>query len=132
MFIGVCAVFLSLIVGVLGLTVEQPELSWTKQKVKRAYIKCKVTGLASSNYVHWYQQKDGEAIRRILYVNAAGTSTVRDPNHPEADDFSVKRENDDTYVLRADTLKMGHSAVYYCACWDSHNDSNYSYPVQKL
>ena len=117
-------------VGVMGLTLEQPKLSWTKQKGKRAYISCKVTGLQSGDYVHWYQQKDGEAPKRILYVNKAGNSPVRDANYPNAHDFSVQLQNTNDYALRVHAAKPTHSGVYYCACWDSHSDTNCSHPLQ--
>uniref|UniRef100_A0A3B4D4I9 Immunoglobulin V-set domain-containing protein n=1 Tax=Pygocentrus nattereri TaxID=42514 RepID=A0A3B4D4I9_PYGNA len=77
-------------VGVLGQTVEQPELSWIKSQNKRARISCIVTGLQSDNYVHWYQQKDGEALKRILYVNKGGTSPVYNDNVREAKDFTLE------------------------------------------
>ncbi|KAL7879886.1 hypothetical protein SRHO_G00021400 [Serrasalmus rhombeus] len=124
-----CAVLFSVIVvGVLGQTVEQPELSWTKQTTKRAYIKCKVTGLSDGNYVHWYQQKDGEALKRILYVQKDGSSPVRSAG---AEDFTVELQNYD-YVLRVKDLKLSHSGVYYCACWVSgnHSNTNVSHPLQ--
>ncbi|KAI4883297.1 hypothetical protein NFI96_007274 [Prochilodus magdalenae] len=121
MYTDVCAalsLFSVIIVGVLGVTVQQPDFSWTKQKGKRAYIKCKVTGLDDGEYVHWYQQKDGEALKRILYVNKEATSTVRDTDHPEAKDFAVQLENVNEYVLRVNAVKLIHSGVYYCACWE--------------
>ncbi|XP_066537262.1 uncharacterized protein [Hoplias malabaricus] len=100
--------------GVLGLTVEQSELVWTKGKGKRVRFNCKVTGLSSSDYVHWYQQKDGEGPRRILYVNQAGNSLV--PNT----DFTAKKSGDN-YELRVDEVKLSHSGVYYCAAWDTNH-----------
>ncbi|KAL7876313.1 hypothetical protein AOLI_G00112760 [Acnodon oligacanthus] len=105
--------FTSIVVAVLGVTVEQSQLSWTKKQSKRAYISCKVTGLTTT-YVHWYHQKDGEALKRILYVNKAGTTRVS-----EANDFTVELENSNDYVLRIDAVKLSHSGVYYCACWES-------------
>ncbi|XP_072544257.1 immunoglobulin lambda-1 light chain-like [Salminus brasiliensis] len=116
---GVYAVLFSLItVAVLGVTVEQEQLSWTKPEDKSVFIKCKVNGL-TTDYVHWYQQKDGEALKRILYVNTAG-NIVHDANHPDAREFAVTRGSYDLRVLK---LKKSHSAVYYCACWErgSHN-----------
>ncbi|KAL7879889.1 hypothetical protein SRHO_G00021430 [Serrasalmus rhombeus] len=133
MYIDVCAVLFSVIVvGVLGQTVEQPELSWTKGEGRRAYISCKVTGLQSDNYVHWYQQKEGEALTRILYVNKGASSTVYNPDLLDAKGFSVKLGNNDDYVLRIDAVKPSHSGVYYCACWDtsSHSETNCSHPLQ--
>ncbi|KAL6490298.1 hypothetical protein MHYP_G00006430 [Metynnis hypsauchen] len=131
MYIDVCVVLFSVIVGVLGQTVEQPELSWTKSQNKRARINCIVTGLQSNNYVHWYQQKDGEALKRILYVNKGGTSPVHNADLREATDFTVQLENDN-YALRVRELKLSHSGVYYCAFWDtsSHSATNCSHPLQ--
>ncbi|KAI4883797.1 hypothetical protein NFI96_031425, partial [Prochilodus magdalenae] len=107
-------------VAVLGLTVEQSELSWTKLVGKRVFISCKVTGLSTSDYVHWYQQKDGEALKRILYIKQDGSGLTHDSDHPQARDFNVrvdKRSN--SYDLKVDELKTSHTAVYYCACWES-------------
>uniref|UniRef100_A0AAR2K0P2 Immunoglobulin domain-containing protein n=1 Tax=Pygocentrus nattereri TaxID=42514 RepID=A0AAR2K0P2_PYGNA len=86
-------------------------LGQSKRINKRVYINCR-----SDNYVHWYQQKDDEALRRILYVNKDGSSI-----------FSVRVDRrSNAYDLKVDTLKTSHSAVYYCACWGrgSHSDSN--------
>ncbi|KAL6490293.1 hypothetical protein MHYP_G00006380 [Metynnis hypsauchen] len=120
-------------VAVLGVTVEQSELSWTKPTSKRVFISCKVTDL-TTDYIHWYQQKDGEALKRILYIKHDATQPTYDSNHPQAKEFSVRVDRrSNAYDLRVDTLKTSHSAVYYCACWESgsHSDSNSSHPVQK-
>ncbi|KAL7879888.1 hypothetical protein SRHO_G00021420 [Serrasalmus rhombeus] len=116
-------------VAVLGLTLEQSKLSWTKPVGNTAYISCKVTDL-STTYIHWYQQKDGEAPKRILYASNDG-SVVPDSNFKETKDFTVVRNS---YDLKVQRLKTSHSAVYYCAAWESgsHSDSNSSHPVQKL
>ncbi|KAL6490299.1 hypothetical protein MHYP_G00006440 [Metynnis hypsauchen] len=134
MYISVCAVLFSVIVDVLGQTVEQPELSWTKPQNKRAYIKCEVTGLDDDDYVHWYQQKDGEALQRILYVNKEGTSPIHNSDLREAKDFTVQLENDNNYVLRVNAVKSSHSGVYYCASWvfisGSHSETNFLHVLQ--
>ncbi|KAI4883296.1 hypothetical protein NFI96_007273, partial [Prochilodus magdalenae] len=107
-------------IAVLGLTVEQSELSWTKLVGKRVFISCKVTGLSTSDYVHWYQQKDGEALKRILYINQDGSGLTYDSNLPQARDFNVRVDKkSNSYELRVDKLKTSHTAVYYCACWES-------------
>ncbi|KAK1787174.1 hypothetical protein P4O66_017039 [Electrophorus voltai] len=128
MIITIYTVLISLsVVAVLGVTVEQNVLSLTKAKGKSAFISCKVTGLSSNNYLHWYQKKDNEPFKRILYVNHGGGTFTADANHPERRDFSVARGS---YDLKVGPLKMSHSAIYYCAYWDtsSHSDSNYSHP----
>ncbi|GAA6112226.1 uncharacterized protein LOC113663835 [Tachysurus ichikawai] len=131
--IYIYVVLLSLVTeAVLGVTLEQKELLWTKEETKTVYISCKVSGVSSNNYVHWYQKKDGEALKRILYIKKSGGSPVQDPNHPEAKSFDLRIQSDN-YDLRIESLKKIHEAVYYCASWDSsgHSDSKYSLHVQK-
>lgn len=103
----------------------------TKEVRKSVYISCKATGLSSSNYVHWYQQKDSEALRRILYVRSGRQDPIYD-NHPEANDFKVRKQSDN-YELKIEVLKEIHSGVYYCASWgtSSHSKSIHSECVQK-
>ncbi|KAL7879885.1 hypothetical protein SRHO_G00021390 [Serrasalmus rhombeus] len=135
MLLNMYIIFFSLTqVAVLGLTVEQSELSWTKPAGKSVYISCKVRDL-TTDYIHWYQQKDSDALKRILYIKHDDTRPTYDPNFQEAREFSMKVDKkSNAYDLKVDTLKTSHSAVYYCACWErgSHSDSNSSHPVQKL
>ncbi|KAI5104038.1 Ig heavy chain V region 914, partial [Silurus meridionalis] len=98
--------------AVLGVELEQKDLSMTKVEGKTVSISCKVTGLTTS-YVHWYQKKEDEALKRILYVKK-GSSAVPDNSHPEAKDFDVRIQSDN-YDLKITNLKKSHSAVYYCA-----------------
>lgn len=116
---------------VLGLTLEQTHISMTKEVRKSVYISCKATGLSSSNYVHWYQQKDSEALRRILYVISGRQDPIYD-NHPEANDFKVRKQSDN-YELKIEVLKEIHSGVYYCASWgtSSHSKRIHSECIQK-
>lgn len=102
----------------------------TKSEGKSLYIICKVTKL-TREYVHWYQKKEGEALTRILYAKK-DSKPVLDNNHPEASDFDVKIQSG-YYDLKISKLKKSHSAVYYCASWDtsSHSDRKYLPCVQK-
>nr|AER30039.1 T cell receptor gamma 3 [Ictalurus punctatus] len=116
MFIAIYAVLFSLVTeAVLGLTLEQKDLSMTKEGGKTVYISCKVTGLSSSSYVHWYQKKEGEALARILYIKSGSLEPVHDAKYNEAKEFGVRKQ-DDNYDLKIANLKKSHSAVYYCAC----------------
>ncbi|KAI5104039.1 hypothetical protein C0J45_5665, partial [Silurus meridionalis] len=98
--------------AVLGVELEQKDLSMTKMEGKTVTISCIVTKLSTS-YVHWYQKKEGEAFKRILYVKK-GSPAVPDNSHPEAKDFDVRTKSDN-YDLMIASLKKSHSAVYYCA-----------------
>ncbi|KAF7706127.1 hypothetical protein HF521_019381 [Silurus meridionalis] len=121
MFLAIYAVLFSLVTEVvLGVTLEQKDLSMTKEEEKSLYISCNVKGLTTS-YVHWYQKKEGEAFKRILYVKT-GSPAVPDNSHPEAKDFDVRIQSDN-YDLKIANLKKSHSAVYYCASWaGSHSE----------
>ncbi|KAI5104036.1 hypothetical protein C0J45_5662 [Silurus meridionalis] len=88
----------------------------TKEKGKSVYISCEVTGL-STDYVHWYQKKEDEAFKRILYAKK-NSKPVPETNHPDAKDFDVLTQNNN-YDLKITNVKKRHSGVYYCASWDS-------------
>ncbi|KAI5627903.1 hypothetical protein C0J50_3169, partial [Silurus asotus] len=101
--------------AVLGLLLEQKDLSITKEEGKSVYISCNVTGL-SSEYLHWYQKKEDEALIRILYVKR-NSKPAHDNNLPDAKDFDTSIQNDN-YDLKIPYVKKSHSGVYYCASWD--------------
>ncbi|KAI5104032.1 hypothetical protein C0J45_5658, partial [Silurus meridionalis] len=99
---------------VLKVTLEQSDLSMTKEKDKTVHLSCRVKDL-NTEYVHWYQKKDGEALKRILYVKQ-GSQPVLDNSHPEAKDFKVRiQPQSNNYELKIETIKEIHSGVYYCA-----------------
>uniref|UniRef100_W5N027 Ig-like domain-containing protein n=1 Tax=Lepisosteus oculatus TaxID=7918 RepID=W5N027_LEPOC len=88
---------------------------------KTARINCKISNVGScQNYIHWYQKK-GEASKRILYVSLSGGDGVSDTNHGGAD-FQARQNGNERY-LQIPKVKDSHSAMYYCACWVSHSDT---------
>lgn len=109
--------------AVLGVTVEQTDLSMTKEKGKSVHIICKVTGLSPDNYVHWYQKKDGEeALTRVLYIKSGSREPVHDVNHPDSSEFKVRKQSDN-YDLKIQILMESHAGVYYCASWEYSSDT---------
>lgn len=105
--------------AVLGVTLEQEDFSITKEEGKTGNIFCKVTGLYSNNYVHWYQKKEGEEVlKRILYIKSGSREPVHDANYAGAEEFKVRTQSDH-YNLKIQILKKSHSGVYYCASWDT-------------
>ncbi|XP_051553260.1 immunoglobulin lambda-1 light chain-like isoform X2 [Myxocyprinus asiaticus] len=114
MHINMFAVVILMIHGVEGLTLNQPQKVLVKQTGKTVSFKCEVNGLGNDNYVHWYQKKDGETFKRLLYISASGKVSG------EAKDF-VGEKNGNSYDIKLKGIKDEHAGVYYCACWDGSN-----------
>ncbi|XP_044225131.1 uncharacterized protein LOC122994483 [Thunnus albacares] len=101
----------------------QDDLTLTRRAGKKVSFSCGGTDQCSSTYpyVFWYQKKDKETFRRILYIKKNTGDIGRSYNHPQQDDFSpVNKENG--CELKIQTVKRSHSATYYCSCW---KDGNY-------
>ncbi|KAK9979294.1 hypothetical protein ABG768_012730 [Culter alburnus] len=111
---------------------DQGSKAVAKAEGKTVYLPCKVTE-GSSDYIHWYQIKDGKAPSRLLYISKDGVVT-RDSNNPQASDFTVDKTK--LYDLKLSDTKKSHSAVYFCAYWvyvsGSHSENIYSHPVHEL
>ncbi|XP_030063511.1 T-cell receptor gamma alternate reading frame protein [Microcaecilia unicolor] len=93
-----------------SVTLNQSPLSITKADAsgKTAYLDCLVQGCS---YVHWYEQKEGKGLKRILYV-ATGTSN---PQYDEGfikNKFQVDKKNS----LIMSSVNSNDEATYYCAC----------------
>ncbi|MBN3296035.1 TRGV3 protein, partial [Amia calva] len=102
-----------------AVTLEQDQLTVTKSKSKTARIRCKVFGTdATSATIHWYQQKDGEALKRILYI--AGAASKLDTGFSESI-FSANKNSKESNLIIQNVQEESHSATYYCAYWDSHS-----------
>ncbi|KAI7809745.1 T-cell receptor gamma [Triplophysa rosa] len=125
MFTITSAVILFLIYSVEGLTLEQSKKVWVKSTGKSVSFICKVTGLNSGNYVHWYHKKDGGTLKRFLYISESGSPTI------EAKEFAAEK-NGNSYEIKINGIKKEHAGVYYCASWDaSHSDTKLIHQIQK-
>ncbi|KAK9979293.1 hypothetical protein ABG768_012729 [Culter alburnus] len=134
MFLYIYIFLLLKMPAVLGVSVDQGPKAVAKAEGKTVYLPCKATGLSSSDYIHWYQIKDGKAPSRLLYISKDGGVT-RDSNNPQASDFTVDKTK--LYNLKLSDTKKSHSAVYFCAYWEwdssySHSENIYSHPVHEL
>uniref|UniRef100_A0A673W7I2 Ig-like domain-containing protein n=1 Tax=Salmo trutta TaxID=8032 RepID=A0A673W7I2_SALTR len=119
--------FLSLVHSAAeAVNLQQEQLTVTKPSGKSGVIECKATGLNIGN-IYWYQQRDGEALKWILFMHKGGGKSTKDPAF---EDYQAeKAESSDTFTLTIPTLKTDHEATYYCASFDNHSDNCSSLPV---
>nr|XP_055057901.1 immunoglobulin kappa light chain-like isoform X2 [Misgurnus anguillicaudatus] len=90
-------------------------MSEVKAKDKTVIIDCQFPSNCLS-YIHWYQQKEGETLKRILYSSISGGTAIKDVND---DSFQIQKKPGSNIALKISRLKTEDSAIYYCACWIS-------------
>ncbi|XP_051990904.1 uncharacterized protein LOC127649712 [Xyrauchen texanus] len=110
-----------------GVEKLQQKISVTKSVEKLAIIDCHYLSDCWS-YIHWYQQKEGETLKRILYSKLSDGTTHNDAGF---ESYKSEKKESNHFVLRITNLKKEHSAVYYCACWSSVN-TVYIYWIKKF
>jgi len=91
----------------------QQKISLTKAEEKLAIIDCHFTS-DCRYYIHWYQQKEGEPLKRILYANINDGSSQNDAGF---ESIKSEKKTSNHFALKITKLKKEHSAMYYCACW---------------
>ncbi|XP_042285201.1 immunoglobulin lambda-1 light chain-like [Thunnus maccoyii] len=94
----------------------QDDLTLTRRVGENVSFSCGGTDQCNDNYVYWYQKKDKETFRRILYINKNTGVIGGSYNHPQKDDFSPVNKGKGCEV-KIQTVKLSHSATYYCSCW---------------
>ncbi|XP_048114436.1 uncharacterized protein LOC125304320 [Alosa alosa] len=114
-FICVCSVLIT----VVGAVELNQEISVSAAVGKEVSIHC-TYGTGCWDYIHWYQKKEGESFKRILYIDMDDGTKTNDPGY-EA--FQTEKKGN-KFTLKIPQLKSSHAAVYYCACWDE--DSSHS------
>ncbi|ROL44578.1 Immunoglobulin lambda-1 light chain [Anabarilius grahami] len=106
----------------------QQKISLTKAEDKLAIIDCQVH-LNCWDYIHWYQQKEGEPLKRILYVKINDGSAKNDAGF---ESIKSEKKASNHFALKITKLKKEHSAMYYCACWKSSDTQMKTEALQTL
>ncbi|XP_031685300.1 uncharacterized protein LOC109894860 [Oncorhynchus kisutch] len=121
--VSVVIVYLLYLMAVAGQKLDQ-EISWTKKKGEVVSFSCKNNDQCGT-YVFWYQKKEGEPFTLILDIEKDNCAVDASYNHPQKDDFSATSMNNNC-ELKIQSVKVSHSATYYCACWNPQYDTNHT------
>uniref|UniRef100_A0A8C6ZM33 Ig-like domain-containing protein n=1 Tax=Nothoprocta perdicaria TaxID=30464 RepID=A0A8C6ZM33_NOTPE len=103
---------------------QQSPISITKSR-KSARMSCKITTLLESfdsTVIHWYQQKDGNPPKRLLYFSQG--KTFVESGFQEDRYLAEKVSGQDRCVLTIKDVTPDDAATYYCAYWDAHCGRN--------
>lgn len=106
------------------------EISVTVPLGTPASIHC-TYGTGCWDYIHWYQKKEEESFKRILYIKISDGTRTNDPDYKDHKNFETEKKGKE-FNLKIPNVKSFHRAVYYCACWDSHSKNYCKPPAQKL
>nr|CBY85066.1 T-cell receptor gamma chain precursor [Dicentrarchus labrax] len=97
---------------------SQDHLTLTRRVGQTVSFSCGGTDQCDDDYVFWYQKKDTETFRVILVIGRSNGNIDKSYNHPQKDDFSAVNKGNGC-ELQIQTVKLSHSATYYCACYKS-------------
>ncbi|XP_053185515.1 uncharacterized protein LOC128368679 [Scomber japonicus] len=96
----------------------QEDLTLTRRAGENVSFSCRGTdqcGNTKSPYVVWFQKKDTETFKPILFINRITGDLDKSFNHTQKDDFSAVNTQNGS-ELQIQTVKLSHSATYYCYC----------------
>ncbi|CAM5092384.1 unnamed protein product [Eretmochelys imbricata] len=98
---------------------EQVPISITKEPHigSTAEFTCKLSGISTSTYIHWYRAPTGGAPQRLLYLSYSKPDPSWDAG------FSSKKltahfQDRSFCKLLVHKLEKADSGHYYCAAWD--------------
>ncbi|XP_044531360.1 TCR gamma alternate reading frame protein [Gracilinanus agilis] len=91
----------------------------TKRRGNTAFLECQVNvNPFEYAYIHWYRQRPGERLERILYLSS-NDNVIHEDGISEERYEAKKRGSDSSASLRIHQVTEADGGLYYCACWDS-------------
>ncbi|XP_059201225.1 immunoglobulin kappa light chain-like [Centropristis striata] len=98
----------------------QEDLTWTRRVGERVSFSCRDTEQCFRGlpWVFWYQKRDTETFTLILRIDMDDGTTHKGYNHPQKHDFSAVKKQSGC-ELQIQSVKLNHSATYYCSCYKS-------------
>ncbi|XP_073347390.1 immunoglobulin lambda-1 light chain-like [Pagrus major] len=93
----------------------QDQLSLTRRVGGNVSFRCRSDKCDNNDHLYWYQKKD--TFRLVLDVDRRSCKIDERFDHPQKDDFSVVNKTNGC-ELEIQTVKLLHSATYYCGCWE--------------
>eukprot|EP00063_Salmo_salar_P041698 XP_014016533.1 PREDICTED: uncharacterized protein LOC106580237 [Salmo salar] len=109
-------------VSVSGQKLDQ-DISWTRKKGEVVSFSCKDYDRCKT-FLLWFQKKEGETFTYILAIFKDDCTIFDNIEFPQKDDFSAMRKKNNC-DLKIQSVKVSHSATYYCACWVSGTHNNH-------
>ncbi|XP_030257732.1 uncharacterized protein LOC115572075 [Sparus aurata] len=107
----------------------QEDLTLTRRVDGDVSFSCRGTDQCDSDvYIGWFQKKDTETFKRILYYDRNSCDIKHKDDHPQKDDFSVVN-NQYGCELEIQKVKLLHSATYYCGCYKKVPHRTYGYDI---
>uniref|UniRef100_A0A4W6CLT6 Ig-like domain-containing protein n=1 Tax=Lates calcarifer TaxID=8187 RepID=A0A4W6CLT6_LATCA len=103
----------------------QDQLSLTRRVGQSVSFSCG-TEECGGGTVYWYQKKDKETFKAILYIYP-GDTPEKPYNHPQENDFTAEGTQSSS-ELKIETVKVSHSASYYCS-YEQMSNSDVVKPV---
>ncbi|XP_075993638.1 Ig heavy chain Mem5-like [Genypterus blacodes] len=93
----------------------QDQVSVTRRAGEEVSFSCGGTDQCGT-YLRWYQKREKETFRLILFIDMSDGEVISGSNHPQEDDFTAVRHGTRSCELQINEVKLSHSATYYCQC----------------
>ena len=89
----------------------------TKKEGNTAFLEWQIRDISRKNaYIHWYQQKPDQPLKRILYISS-NDNVIHERGVSEERYEARKQQSNLLASLRIHQVKKADAGLYYCACW---------------